>query len=57
MRERRFVLGADVIAFQEVENTVAAGRVFDAERWRVEVSSHPSAGYGFACRGRTEGRL
>ena len=50
-------LGADIIAFQEVENTAAAGRVFDAQRWRVEVSSRPSTGYAFACRGRPEGRL
>ena len=50
-------LGADVVAFQEVENASAAERVFDAERWDVEVSSRPSTGYGFACRGRPEARL
>ena len=50
-------LGADVIAFQEVENTAAAERVFEPERWSVEVSSRPSTGYGFACRGRPERRL
>ena len=50
-------LGADIIAFQEVENTAAAGRVFDAQRWSAEVSSRPSTGYGFACRGRPEGRF
>ena len=55
--ERIDALGADVIAFQEVENAAAAQRVFDAERWSVEVSSRPSTGYAFACRGRPEGRL
>ena len=50
-------LGADVIAFQEVENATAAARVFDAERWQVELSSRPSTGYGLACRGRLEARL
>ena len=57
LAERIDALGADVIAFQEVENAAAARRVFDAERWSVEVSSRPSTGYGFACRGRPEGRL
>ena len=50
-------LGADVIAFQEVESAAAAARVFDAERWQVELSSRSSTGYGLACRGRPEARL
>lgn len=50
-------LGAEVIAFQEVENTAAAERVFDAERWKVEVSARPSTGSGPPCSGRTEARL
>ena len=57
LAERIDALGADVIAFQEVENAAAAERVFDSERWSVEVSARPSTGYGFACRGRPEGRL
>ena len=57
LAERIDALVADVIAFQEVENVAAAARVFNAERWEVEVSSRPSTGYDFACRGRAEGRL
>ena len=57
LAERIDALGVDIVAFQEVENTAAAARVFDSERWSVEVSSRPSTGYGFACRGRPEGRL
>lgn len=55
--ERIDVLGADVIAFQEVENSAAAARVFDAERWNVEVSSRPSTGYGRTCSGRSQERI
>ena len=57
LAERIDALGADVIAFQEVEDAAAAARVFDAERWNAEISSRPSTGYGFACRGRPEARL
>lgn len=57
LAERIDALGADVIAFQEVENTAAAERVFDEERWNVEVSSRPSTGTGPACRGRPEAHL
>ena len=42
-------LGADVVAFQEVENEAAARRVFPASRWRIEVSSRPSSGSGRPC--------
>ena len=51
--ERIHALGADVVAFQEVENATAAARVFDAERWSVEVSSRPSTGYGRSCGSRS----
>ena len=57
LRERIDALGADVVAFQEVENAVAAERVFDRERWSVEVSSRPFTGYGSTCRDRPRGRL
>ena len=50
-------LEADVVAFQEVENTAAGERVFDPERWNVEVSTRPSTGSGPPCRGRPEARL
>ena len=55
--ERIDTLGAEIVAFQEVENAAAAERVFDPERWSVEVSSRPSTGYGSACRGRPRERL
>ena len=57
LAERIDALGADVIAFQEVENAAAAARVFDDERWSVEVSSRPSTGYGRSCRGRSPRRI
>ena len=57
LAERIDALGVDVIAFQEVENTAAAERVFDAERWNVEVSARPSTGSGPPCYGRPEARL
>ena len=57
LTERIDALGADVIAFQEVENTAAAERVFDLERWSVEVSSRPSTESDTPCRGRPEALL
>ena len=57
LAERIDALGADVIAFQEVENAAAAERVFDAEGWNVEVSARPSTGSGPPCYGRPEARL
>ena len=57
LAERIDALGADVIAFQEVENAAAAARVFDAERWSVEVSARPSTGTGPPCRGRPQANL
>ena len=55
--ERIDALGADVVAFQEVENAAAAKRVFDPERWSVEVSSRPPTGYGRTCYDRPRQRL
>lgn len=34
-------LGADIVAFQEVENAAAARRVFPASEWSVEMSRRP----------------
>ena len=57
LRERIDALGVEIVAFQEVENTAAAQRIFDPERWSVEVSSRPSTGYGRTCYGRPRQRL
>ena len=57
LAERIDGLGADVVAFQEVENTAAAERVFDSERWSVEVSGRTSTGSGPPCSGRPSARL
>ena len=50
-------LGADIVAFQEVENATAARRVFPESGWNVEVSRRPSAGPGRPCRERRTARL
>ena len=50
-------LGADIIAFQEVENEAAARRVFPVSHWRIEVSSRPSMGPGRPCWDRPDKRL
>ena len=57
LAERIHALGADVVAFQEVENAAAGRRVFDEERWSAEVSTRPSTGSGPPCRGRPSARL
>ena len=57
LAQRIDALGADVIAFQEVENAIAAGRAFDSERWSVEVSGRASTGNGPPCSGRPSARL
>ena len=57
LAERIDALGAHVIAFQEVEDAAAAARVFDAERWSVEVSARPATGTGPPCRGRSQANL
>ena len=51
------VLGADVVALQEVENVAAAERVFPASHWHVEMSSRPVVNPGRACGDRPEARL
>ena len=50
-------LDVDIVAFQEVENAVAANRVFPASHWRVEMSSRPVVKPGRACWDRPEARL
>ena len=50
-------LGADVVAFQEVENAAAARRVFNPARWNIVMSSRPDTGVGPTCYNRPEGRL
>ena len=50
-------LGADVVAFQEVENATAAHRVFPAADWHVEVSGRPPMRRSRACWGKPEVRL
>ena len=57
LAERIDSLGVDVLAFQEVENAAAAERVFDAERWSVEVSARPSTGTGPPCNENPDARL
>ena len=57
LSERIDELGVGVLAFQEVENVAAAERVFDAERWSVEISARASTGTGPPCNGRPEARL
>ncbi len=51
------VLGADIVAFQEVENEAAARRVFPPAGWHVAVSSRPAMDPGRACWQRPEARL
>ncbi len=49
-------LGADVIAFEEVENMAAAERVFPADRYTVILSQRPSSGRaGFCGHDATDG--
>ena len=50
-------LGADIIAFQEVENLAAAERVFDPAKWHVVMSSRPDPGQGPTCWDNPNGRL
>lgn len=46
-------LALDIVAFQEVENEVAAHRVFPRADWHVEVSRRPDTGGRLACPGRS----
>lgn len=50
-------LGADIVAFQEVENAAAARRVFPRAQWRVEISSRPFTRSARPCRHRPDQRL
>ena len=50
-------LGADIVAFQEVENAAAARRVFPASGWHVEMSRRPPMKRNRACWGKRESRL
>ena len=50
--ERIREIDPDVVAFQEVENTDAARRVFPAMHWHVEVSARPETPVARECWGR-----
>ena len=45
-------LGADIVAFQEVENATAARRIFPTARWNVAMSSRPPMKKPRRCRDR-----
>ncbi|WP_292037103.1 MULTISPECIES: endonuclease/exonuclease/phosphatase family protein [unclassified Brevundimonas] len=51
LRRHADALGADVIAFQEVESRAAAERVFSPDRYEVVMSSRPASPWGPECRG------
>lgn len=51
LRRHADALGADVIAFQEVENRAAAERVFDPAKYEVVMSTRPESARGPECRG------
>ena len=50
-------LGANIVAFQEVENEAAARRVFPASEWHVEMSGRPPMRRSRSCWGKPEARL
>jgi len=50
LRDHADRLGADVIAFQEVENEAAAKRVFSPDQWTVVISSRPHSARPGTCR-------
>ena len=52
MRTYVDALGADVIAFQEVESKAAAERVFDPARYAIEIEQRTGSGRKGECRGR-----
>lgn len=52
LRRHVDALGADVIAFQEVQSRAAAERVFDPALYDVVMSSRPASERGGECRGR-----
>lgn len=49
-------LRADIVAFQEIENSVAAHRIFDPAEYRVEISARPDINLG-RCRDKDQNRL
>lgn len=51
LRQHAEKLGADVIAFQEVESALAARRVFPEEHWTVIMSDRPASTRSGFCRG------
>jgi endonuclease/exonuclease/phosphatase family metal-dependent hydrolase len=53
LRQHVAQLGADVVAFQEVENAGAAARVFPASGWTVVMSDRPGGPRHGFCRGTT----
>ena len=57
LAERIEELGADIVAFQEVENEAAAHRVFPAAKWNIEISRRPPMERSRACRGKPGARL
>lgn len=52
LRAHADALGADVIAFQEVQSKAAAERVFDPAIYDVVMSTRPPSARGSECRGR-----
>ena len=50
-------LDVGVVAFQEVENTGAAHRLFPVSGWHVEMSRRPPMDRSRPCRGRPEAEL
>lgn len=50
LRQHAEALGADVVAFQEVESKAAAERVFLPAEWQIEIEERVSGGGG-GCRG------
>ncbi|MFH0730912.1 MAG: endonuclease/exonuclease/phosphatase family protein [Pseudomonadota bacterium] len=49
-------LQADIVAFQEVENSAAAYRIFDPAAYQIEISARPEIDLG-RCRGNERDRL
>jgi endonuclease/exonuclease/phosphatase family metal-dependent hydrolase len=52
LRQHAAALGADVIAFQEVESATAARRVFDPALYDVVISSRRASSRGGSCYGK-----
>lgn len=50
-------LDADIVAIQEVENAMAAHRVFTVSEWHVEMSERPAKRQSRACWDRPEAQL